>query len=135
MSRFSNLFEKVIYHNPDNKTCLKCGKFYTYTCYNILWCNNCSVKYVQEKLCAWSKNERINNFIKEKQQKANRPEDFFEWIPINSFKGINLFEKNEYAKFYSAVWTDGCLEFYNEENNQHHRHGELIVILEELINS
>ncbi len=59
--------------------CLECGKPYTSdndnddnmysfvkTTDNV-WCNVCSVKYMQENLCTWSGNEIIDNFTKEKQ--------------------------------------------------------------------
>jgi len=98
------LFDDEIYYNPDNITCLKCGKFYTYVCDGILWCNICSVKYLQENLCSWSGNERIDNLIKEKQQKANRPEDFFEWIPFNKFKNIKIIRKERFVTMYSVIW-------------------------------
>ena len=128
------LFKDEFCYNSDDKTCLKCGKFYTFECDSILWCNICSVKYVQENLCTWSENERIDNFIKEKQQKANGPKEFFEWIPCDRFKNLILIEKKEFVRVYSAIWIDGCLEFYNEEDNQLRRHEELMVILKELDN-
>ncbi len=128
------LFDDEIYYNPDNITCLKCGKFYTYVCDGILWCNICSVKYLQENLCSWSGNERIDNLIKEKQKKANRPEDFFEWIPFNKFKNIKIIGKERFVTKYSAIWIDGYLKFYNEENNQLCQRGELIIALKELDN-
>ena len=59
--------------------CLECGKPYTSDNDNVdnmysfvkttnnVWCNVCSVKYMQENLCTWSGNEIIDNFTKEKQ--------------------------------------------------------------------
>ena len=101
--------------------CLKCGK--PYTC--GFWCNTCSVKYVQENLCSWSGNEIIDNFIKENQQKANRSEEFFEWIPYNKFKDITN---------YSAIWKDAYLYLNNKENHEICRRGELNVALRYLDN-
>jgi len=112
--------------------CLKCGNLHTFI-KNIDydWCNIYSVKYMQENLCTWSGNERIDNFIKERQLQADHPKDFFEWIPYNRFENI---EKTGKGEFYSAEWKDGYLKFYNEKNHEIHRHGELKVVLKCLKN-
>ncbi len=75
---------------------------------------------MQENLCTWSGNEIIDNFIKEKQLKANNPEEFFEWIPYNKFENITN---------HSAIRKDAYLYLYNKEN-----HGELKVALRYLDN-
>ncbi len=123
--------------------CLECGKPYTsdndnddnmysfVKTTNNVWCNVCSVKYMQENLCTWSGNEIIDNFIKEKQSKTDRLKDFFEWIPYNKFENI---EKTEKGEFYSGEWKDGYLKSYNEKNHKICRHGKLKVALKCLKN-
>ena len=80
----------------------------------------CSVKFVQENLCTWSGNKEIDNFIKETQQKANCPQEFFEWIPYNKF---------ENASNCSAIWKDAYFYLYNKENHEICRYGEMKVTL------
>ncbi len=118
--------------------CLKCrvpyinyeSDYYFYTDYDgNIWCYICSAQYLQENFCAWSRNERIDNFIKEKQQKSKHPTDFFEWIPYNKFKNIKRVRKEGFSEIYSAIWIDGCLETYNEETHEIRQHGELEVAL------
>ncbi len=93
----------------ESDICLKCGKIYTCIYCSEFWCNTCSVKYVQENLCTWSGNEIIDNFIKEKQLKANHPKEFFEWIPYNKFENVTN---------YSAIWKNAYLYLYNKENHE-----------------
>ena len=89
---------------------------------------------MQENLCIWSGNERIDNLIEEKQQKANDPEDFWEWIPYNKFENIEKIGKGGFATIYSAIWKDGYLDFYNEKNYEFRRYKELKVALKCLDN-
>ena len=110
-----------------NGICLICGKLNTKFYDGIHWCDICSVKYIQDNLCSWSGNKKIDDFIKEKQQKANRPEDFFEWIPYNKFENIKNIRKEGIFTIYSAEWKDGYLEFYNERNHEIRWHGDLKV--------
>jgi hypothetical protein len=105
-----------------NNTCLTCGKHYTYVNGNYIhWCKVCSVKYIQENLCTWSGNEKIDNFIKEKQQIATCPLEFFEWIPYNQFEIIKQVGKEKFFTIYSAEWKGGYLNEYNEENHEFRR--------------
>ena len=89
---------------------------------------------MQENLCTWSGNERIDNLIKEKQQKANDPGDFFEWIPYNKFENIKKIGKGGFATIYSAIWKDGLLDSYNEKNHEFRRCGKSKVALKCLDN-
>ena len=80
-------------------------------------------------MCTWSGNEIIDNFIKEKQQRAEFPSEFFEWIPYNKFKNIKQVRKEGFSEIYTAIWTDGYLEIYNEETHEIRKHGESEVAL------
>ena len=104
--------------------CEKCGKKYTNVKYK--WCEPCQINYLEKNFANWtSGNEIIDNFIKENQQKANRSEEFFEWVPYNKFKIITN---------YSAIWKDAYLYLYNKENHEIYRRGELKVALRYLDN-
>ncbi|CAB4433368.1 unnamed protein product [Rhizophagus irregularis] len=57
-----------------------------------------------------SGNERIDDFIKERQLKINNYDDIvLEWIPYNQFNKIEKLGKNSLITVYSAVWKDGPL--------------------------
>jgi hypothetical protein len=52
---------------------------------------------------------RINDFIKEQQQKAASGLEFFEWIPYDQFKNIKKIGRVGSVTIYSAEWVDGNL--------------------------
>jgi hypothetical protein len=119
-----------------NETCLKCGKLYSHVEHvddyyrfdiNIRWCKICSVKYVQKNICNWS-GSKEDDLIKKQQQKAIYLSDFFEWIPYNHFENIEKIEEGEL----SAIWKDGYLKEYNEEDNKFSRRKNLKVILKNM---
>ncbi|EXX62736.1 Tpk3p [Rhizophagus irregularis DAOM 197198w] len=57
-----------------------------------------------------SGNEKIDDFIQEKQLKINSHEDIvLEWIPYNQFNEIKEISKNGLITVYSAIWEDGPL--------------------------
>jgi hypothetical protein len=66
-----------------------------------------------------SGNEKIDNFIQERQLKAGKYKDIiFEWIPYNQFNQIKETGKNGLITVYSAIWRDGPLySCYNYRHN------------------
>src|ERR1043165_8792686 len=97
--------------------CLKCGKLYMNDKF-FDWCDICSVKYVRGNSCTRSGNARIDDFIKEKQQKANHTLRNFSSgylsISLKMFPIVLLYGKVQYI-----------LTMYNKENNEIFRRGEL----------
>ncbi|GBC39142.1 kinase-like domain-containing protein [Rhizophagus irregularis DAOM 181602=DAOM 197198] len=71
---------------------------------------------VQNNYIWTSKNEKIDNFIKEMQLKINKYNDIvFEWIPYNQFNEIKETGKNGQITIYSAIWKDGPLHYQYSE--------------------
>ncbi|CAB5367037.1 unnamed protein product [Rhizophagus irregularis] len=61
-----------------------------------------------------SGNEKIDDFIQERQLKRNGYDDtVLEWIPYDQFNEIKETGKNDLITVYSAIWKDGPL-FYNK---------------------
>ena len=59
-----------------------------------------------------SGNEKIDDFIQERQLKINNHNDIvLEWIPYNQFNEIKETGKNSYMTIYSAIWKDGPLHY------------------------
>ncbi|CAB5338456.1 unnamed protein product [Rhizophagus irregularis] len=72
---------------------------------------------VQNYTANWtSGNEKIDNFIQERQLKINYYcyNIVVEWIPYNQFNEIKKTGKNRFITVYSAIWKDGPL-YYNEQ--------------------
>uniref|UniRef100_U9SW35 Protein kinase domain-containing protein n=1 Tax=Rhizophagus irregularis (strain DAOM 181602 / DAOM 197198 / MUCL 43194) TaxID=747089 RepID=U9SW35_RHIID len=61
-----------------------------------------------------SENEKIDDFIQERQFKIRRRDVVFEWIPYNQFNEIKETGKNSSITVYSAIWKDGPL-YWNEQ--------------------
>ncbi|UZO16947.1 uncharacterized protein OCT59_008313 [Rhizophagus irregularis] len=74
---------------------------------------------VQNNYIWTSENEKIDDFIQERQLKINNYDDIvFEWIPYNQFNEIKETSKNGFIIVYSAIWKDGPLyKKYNQSNN------------------
>ncbi|UZO18390.1 uncharacterized protein OCT59_009704 [Rhizophagus irregularis] len=83
-----------------------------------------------------SGNEKIDNFIQERQLKIHNYDDIvFEWIPYNQFNEIKeTVNKNSLITVYSAIWKDGPL-YYNNEFESYTKDSNKNVMLKYLHNS
>src|SRR5215469_3181942 len=117
----------------DKEYCIKCNKKYTNTDYK--WCNPCQINYLKGKFTNWtSGNEKIDNFIQERQLKINDKDDIiFEWIPYNQFLDIREVDKNDFSTVYSAKWKDGQL-YWNVNNKRYVKQPNKEVTLKYLHN-
>jgi hypothetical protein len=90
---------------------------------------------VQKYFTKISENEKIDEFIQEKQLKIKgHNEVVFEWIPYNQFNEIKEKGKNDLITVYSAIWKDGPL-YYNNYDNEYTRDSNKEVALKCLHNS
>ncbi|CAB4417931.1 unnamed protein product [Rhizophagus irregularis] len=125
---YSNIYGTIgISQNPitndyilvlQNRNCKGCGK--PYNDLENKWYKLCKINYIQKHFMNWSgNNEKIDNFIQEKQLKINGFNDIVvEWIPYNQFIDIKEIGKvdNNVAMIYSAIWKNGPL--YHEEDRK-----------------
>ena len=80
-----------------------------------------------------SGNEKIDDFIQERQLKIKDYEDIvFEWIPYNQFDQIIETCKSSLVTVYSAIWIDGPLYY---QHNQYIRDSNKEISLKFLHNS
>jgi hypothetical protein len=95
---------------------------------NILTKNNI-LEYLTDRT---SGNEKINNFIREKQLEINNYENdivVLEWIPYNQLEEIKETGKNGLITVYSAIWKDGPLHYqYNEYTRDSNKKVALICL-------
>jgi hypothetical protein len=80
---------------------------------NYQWCKSCRIDYLRQILKNWtSGNEKIDELIQEMQLKINGLSNIIvEWIPYNQFDDIKQISKDDSNTLYSAIWTDGPLEY------------------------
>ncbi|GBC10401.1 hypothetical protein RclHR1_00960018 [Rhizophagus clarus] len=90
---------------------------------------------VQKNFTWISGNEKINDFIQEKQLEIKDYNDIvFEWIPYNQFDEINMAGNGGFSKVYSAIWEDGPL-YLNIRDGKYRRDSRKKVALKCLNNS
>ncbi|CAB4441620.1 unnamed protein product [Rhizophagus irregularis] len=127
-----------ISQNPDTKNyiialqnnysyCIKCNNIYTNISYK--WCKKCEINKSRKNFTNWtSGNEKIDNFIQEKQLKFNYPHNIvFEWIPYNKFLNIKEVNKDGFSAVYLAQWKDGPL-YWDENSNKYIREPEMVAL-------
>ncbi|GBC08551.1 hypothetical protein RclHR1_08200003 [Rhizophagus clarus] len=87
-------------------------------------------------LLNWSGNEKIDDFIQEKQLKIKDHNDVvFEWIPYKQLDQIKEVSKNDLITVYSAIWMDGPLYKKNSQSKDYIRVSNKVVDLKLLHNS
>jgi serine/threonine protein kinase len=79
-----------------------------------------------------SGNEKIDDFIKEKQLEISST--LFEWIPYHQFEKIKEIGKGGFATVYLAIWKNGPLHC-NYLNDEYKRDPNKEVALKSLDNS
>src|SRR5438067_1772479 len=114
--------------------CGKCGKEYNDK--RNEWCKPCQINYFKNKFVNWtSGNEKIDNFIQEKQLSIDNYYDrVLEWIPYNQFNDIKEVGKNVTTTVYLAIWKDGPL-YYDDGKKELIRKSNEKVALKCLENS
>src|SRR5579862_2161861 len=113
----------------DKGYCVKCNKKYADT--YSKWCKPCQINYLKGNFTNWtSENEKIDNFIQERQLKINAPHDLvFEWISYNQFPYINEVDKDNFSTVYSAIWEDGRSYWSNYSKKYIRRLREEITLI------
>ncbi|RIB27750.1 hypothetical protein C2G38_1694397 [Gigaspora rosea] len=90
-----------------NGKCISCGQYNT----SPAWCQSCDPWRTTQ---GWtSKNENIDNFIKELQFKATGYEKVIEWIPFNNLINLQEINKSE-PGLVLATWDKGVREIKGE---------------------
>ncbi|GBC42988.2 kinase-like domain-containing protein [Rhizophagus irregularis DAOM 181602=DAOM 197198] len=118
----------------DKDYCINCNN--TYTEVKNRWCKQCQINNLRETLTNWtSGNEKIDDFIQEKQLGINDPLDVvFEWIPYNQFCDIKEIDSDDFSTvLYSAKWNSGPL-YWGSLLKIYTREPDMKVILKHLYN-
>jgi predicted nucleic acid-binding Zn-ribbon protein len=112
--------------------CKKCGNKYEDNYFK--WCKQCQLNQLKINFANWtSGNERIDDFIQERQLKVNgRYDTVFEWIPYNEFIEIKEIRDNWLTL---AIWKKGPLSYDKYEKKWIRKSCEKKVYLKYLHNS
>ena len=118
-------------------TCEECNQENT----GRYWCRSCNAKRFQQNFKNWtSGNDDIDKFIRHTQLSANNYFEILEWIPYDRFYDIKFIAKGGFGSVYKAIWTDGPIQRWDNENQNWDRckpsgSNEFVVALKSLNNS
>jgi hypothetical protein len=100
---------------------------------NFELCNYCSFK---PNFKNWtSGNHDVDEFIRKAQLNAKNNHQVIEWIEYDNFKDVEYLAKGRFGTTFKAVWKDGFILYWDNDNNQLVREGETKVVLKCLHNS
>jgi len=112
--------------------CNKCGK----AGYTILSCEHCIRDTLESKFSTWSSgNDIIDDAIQESQTKLLMPTCIIEWIEYKDLIKVKYLAEGGCSKIYTATWTKGFYEAFDNEKKEFIRSRPLVVILKQLDNS
>jgi hypothetical protein len=98
----------------------------------------CNSIYFQYNFKNWtSGNNDIDKFIQDIQLSAhNDLKKVLEWIPYNRFNNIKFIAKGGFGKIYVANWIDGCIDNWDDYNqNWKRKNQNMLVSLKSLNDS
>src|SRR5207253_2841628 len=82
-----------------------------------------------------SNNVYIDQLLRNCQTRDPNPNTIIEWIPFEKFKNIEYKTKGGFGFIYTAIWTDGWIVEWDDENQKFIRSGSDEIILKSLNNS
>ncbi|RHZ80177.1 hypothetical protein Glove_139g23 [Diversispora epigaea] len=105
-----------------NKVCSECNLEYNgYRCHSTHFKNNCQ---------KWtSGNDAIDKFIQEAQLTTDNSIRVIEWIPYDKLQNVELIAKGGYGTIYYAMWVEGAINNWDNENQRWKKYGQLEVVL------
>jgi len=113
--------------------CLDCVEYYTDI--NSKWCK-CNSQQFQQDFSNWtSKNGFVDRFIQETQLNAKHNSEVLEWIPYNRLKNIKYLIKEESGIVNRAIWSNGPIKEWSNNERKWIRYNNEIVAFKNLDNS
>src|SRR5437762_13906281 len=97
----------------------------------------CNAMHLQQNFENWtSGNNNIDKFIQDSQLSAHGFVKALEWIPYDRLYDIKYIAKgHRFDKVYRANWIDGCIDKWNNKNQDWNRNDQnMFVILKSLNN-
>ncbi len=84
----------------------------------------------QQDFSNWiSENEFIDKFIQESQLNAKYTYQLLEWISYNRLKNIEYLDEGGFGIIYKAIWLDGRIKYWNDNERKYIRENDMIVSL------
>ena len=67
--------------------------------------------------------------------KSSLPDYILEWIPFEQFEEVKKLTEGGFSSIYTATWTRGTIDDYNENKKEFSYFGSQRVVLKSLNNS
>jgi hypothetical protein len=89
--------------------------------------------HLKQNFNKWtSGNEFIDKFLQEVQLDVKYNDQILEWISYNRLKDIKYLDKGGFSTIYEAIWLDGPIERWNNDEKQWIRYNDKKVALKNL---
>ena len=112
--------------------CGECNEFGT----GWHWCQLCNAERFKKNFKNWtSGNENIDELIQHSQLNATYCFNCLKWIPYEKFQDITYITKGGFGKIYSADWPEGCIQYWDINNQKWDKGSDQKVALKSLDNS
>src|SRR5437762_3934740 len=100
------------------------------------WCQPCNAKRFKENFINWtSGNNDIDELIQHSQLNAVHLSKCLEWVPFENFQNVTYITRGGFGKIYSAEWPEGCIGYWDIENQKWRKRINCKVALKSLDNS
>ena len=121
-SLIKNIKKKIKLHKLHTK-CKQCDRM-------------CNTKHFQQNFKNWtSGNNDIDKFIQDTQLSAHdNAKEALEWISYDRFYNIKYIAEGEFGKVYRANWIDGCIDKWNNENQNWKRKDQNMFVILKCLN-
>jgi hypothetical protein len=97
--------------------------------------NTCNAIHFQQNFKNWtSGNNDIDKFIQSTQLLVCYTSKALEWIPYNKLYNIKHITENEFGKEYKANWIDGCINKWDNCNQNWKRDKPNIFVILKILN-
>src|SRR6185369_12181034 len=124
--------QNAVYKEGEPRECDKCQT----TRYSDKYCERCISLHLQSLFDTWtSGNEIIDDFIHRCQQLSSLPTLILEWIPFDQFKKVEKLTEGGFSTIYTATWTRGSIDDYDENKKEFSYFEDQLVVLKSLNNS
>src|SRR5688572_24119792 len=88
---------------------------------------------VEQNFDKWTNgNEFIDRFIQETQLNAKTNIQILEWIPYNRLESVKYLDKGGFSTIYEAIWLDGPIKEWNDNEKKWIRYNNEKVALKNL---
>ena len=101
-----------------------------------IFCEGCISLHLHSLFNTWtSGNEIIDDFIHQCQILSSLPTHILEWIPFDQFKDVKKLTEGGFSSIYTATWTKGSIDDYDENKKEFSYFENQYVVLKSLNNS